>query len=238
MKRLLLVPVFGLAVSALAAPAHAQLGGLLDGDRLNYSAEARQPYYEARRIAYDNGYREGLQEGEKDGRRQRSVRVPRRGRLAQWRQGLQPELRRSRALSCDVPRRLRSRLQRRVSALRASLRLWQRPRDSAHTATVFDVSELPEPSARRVLPRSARIRIRSAYGSSPAFTNGSRDGYEKGREDVGDRDPYDPARHSWYRSGDRNYRNEYGSRERYRDEYRQGFQEGYDRAFREYGYRR
>ncbi len=46
------------------------------------------------------------------------------------------------------------------------------------------------------------------------------------------------ARHSWYRSADRNYRNEYGSRERYRDEYRQGFQEGYDRAFREYGYRR
>ena len=70
MKRLLLVPVFGLAVSALAVPAHAQLGGLLDGDRLNYSAEARQPYYEARRIAYDNRYREGLQEGEKDGRRQ------------------------------------------------------------------------------------------------------------------------------------------------------------------------
>lgn len=71
------------------------------------------------------------------------------------------------------------------------------------------------------------------------YQNGLNDGYEKGLKDARDGDRYDPARHKWYREGDRHYSNRYGPREIYRNEYRQGFREGYDRAFREasrYGY--
>src|SRR4051812_34481292 len=38
-----------------------------------------------------------------------------------------------------------------------------------------------------------------------AFNNGHGDGYEKGLDDARDRRNFDPTRHKWYRSGDRNY---------------------------------
>ena len=237
MKRLLIVPVFGLAVSALAAPAHAQLGGLLDGDRLNYAAEARQPYYESRRIAYDNGYREGLKEGEKDGRKRDGYDFRDEGA---WRNG-------DKGYNRSFGDRDRYRVTFRTGFEAGYNDGYQRyapaygygngravPRSRPPYSTYPNYPNYPNRGPGVYYPGQGGY----GYGNSPAFTNGSRDGYEKGREDVGDRDSYDPARHSWYRSGDRNYRNEYGSRDRYRDEYRQGFQEGYDRAFREYGYRR
>ena len=37
------------------------------------------------------------------------------------------------------------------------------------------------------------------------YQNGYRDGLEKGREDAGDRDSFDPVRHSRYRSADHGY---------------------------------
>lgn len=67
--------------------------------------------------------------------------------------------------------------------------------------------------------------------TSDAFRNGYDDGVEKGREDAGDRDRFDPARHSWYRSADRGYNSRFGSREEYRSEYRRGFLEGYESAY-------
>jgi hypothetical protein len=75
------------------------------------------------------------------------------------------------------------------------------------------------------------------YGryAGPAYQYGFSEGYEKGLEDLRDRDPYEPARHKWYREGDRHYNSRYGSRDAYRNEYRVGFREGYDRAFREAG---
>jgi hypothetical protein len=66
--------------------------------------------------------------------------------------------------------------------------------------------------------------------SSEAFRKGYEDGMFKGREDVDDRDSFDPARHSWYRSADRGYNSRYGSREEYRSEYRRGFLDGYQSA--------
>jgi hypothetical protein len=237
MKRLLIVPVVGLAVSALAAPAHAQLGGLLDGDRLNYAAEARQPYYESRRIAYDNGYREGLKEGEKDGRKRDVYDFRDEGA---WRNG-------DKGYNRSFGDRERYRVTFRTGFEAGYNDAFQRyapaygygngravPRSRPPYSTYPNYPNYPSRGPGVYYPGQGGY----GYGYSPAFTNGSRDGLEKGREDVRDRDSYDPARHSWYRSADRNYRSEYGSRERYRDEYRQGFQEGYDRAFREYGYRR
>ena len=64
--------------------------------------------------------------------------------------------------------------------------------------------------------------------STEAFRKGYEDGVYKGREDVGDGDSFDPARHSWYRSADRGYNSRYGSKETYRSEYRRGFLEGYE----------
>ena len=66
MNRLLLVPALALIAFAAASPANAQQIGRPDW---SYADEARQPYNEARRVAYDNGYREGLKEGEREGRR-------------------------------------------------------------------------------------------------------------------------------------------------------------------------
>lgn len=66
-----------------------------------------------------------------------------------------------------------------------------------------------------------------------AFDNGHKDGYDKGREDAGGNETYDPVRHSRYRSGDRGYNSRYGSRETYRDVYREGFRDGYDEGYRD-----
>jgi hypothetical protein len=70
----------------------------------------------------------------------------------------------------------------------------------------------------------------AAYG---AYQNGASDGYRKGLEDVDDREYPDARRHKWYRSGDHDYDDRYGSKEAYRVEYRRGFQEGYNRAYRD-----
>ena len=86
-----------------------------------YAADARQPYYESRRGAYDNGYREGLTEGERDGRRRDARPLSGQPHLAARRQGLQPLLRRRGALSAAVPDRLRRRL---PGWLRPLRRLW------------------------------------------------------------------------------------------------------------------
>ena len=56
MKRLLLVPALGVAALALSTPSQAQqLGRLYDAVRPSYADDARQPYYESRRAAYENG---------------------------------------------------------------------------------------------------------------------------------------------------------------------------------------
>jgi hypothetical protein len=71
------------------------------------------------------------------------------------------------------------------------------------------------------------------YGASYAFQNGVNDGYQKGRDDARDGKYPDYARQKWYRSGDRHYDNQYGSRQVYEDQYRAGFRDGYERAYRE-----
>ena len=65
-----------------------------------------------------------------------------------------------------------------------------------------------------------------------SFENGYHDGYDQGRSDAKDRDQYDPASHSRYKSADRKYEKEYGSKDRYKAVYRDGFLTGYAEAFR------
>ena len=74
-------------------------------------------------------------------------------------------------------------------------------------------------------------RDRSRRISAPAFDNGYADGYEKGLDDSRDGREADPTRHGWYRSADRNYEPEYGSRAQYANLYREGFRSGYEAGF-------
>jgi hypothetical protein len=67
---------------------------------------------------------------------------------------------------------------------------------------------------------------------SSAADYGYREGFDKGREDAGDGDRYDPRRHKWYREGDRHYNSRYGPRDLWKDEYRRAFLQGYDAGYR------
>jgi flagellar biosynthesis/type III secretory pathway protein FliH len=72
-----------------------------------------------------------------------------------------------------------------------------------------------------------------------AYRNGYQDGWEKGLEDTRKHRSYDLQRHRRYRNGDHNYEGWYGPREFYENVYRDGFRAGYDQAYRQgvqYGY--
>jgi hypothetical protein len=77
-------------------------------------------------------------------------------------------------------------------------------------------------------------RARSVSVNTVPYNNGYRDGLEKGREDAGDRDSYDPVRHSRYRSADRGYDSRYGTKDDYKLVYRDGFEAGYEEGYRNY----
>ncbi|MEZ5285220.1 MAG: hypothetical protein R2712_10510 [Vicinamibacterales bacterium] len=74
--------------------------------------------------------------------------------------------------------------------------------------------------------------------NDPAWNQGFRDGLDKGREDAGDRDSFDPVRHSRYRSADHGYKKNYGPKDRYKLVYRDGFEAGYEEGYRSRGWRR
>ena len=74
-------------------------------------------------------------------------------------------------------------------------------------------------------------RDRNRRVNDVAFDNGYADGYEKGLGDARDRRNADPTRHGWYRSADRNYDPQYGSRAQYANVYREGFKSGYEAGF-------
>jgi hypothetical protein len=225
-KRSLVPAVLVLGLAA-AAPADAQLSG---SPSWTYAEEARQPYIESRRVAYDNGYREGIKEGERDAR----------GREAFHYQDERTWQRGDKGYHRSYGDRGRYEQSFRTGYVagygdgyrRYSPSYGGRP-GPVYPNTRGDYGYGYPGQGGYAYPRGGY-----GYASSPAFANGARDGYEKGREDARDRDPYDPRRHKWYREGDHDYRSSYGPRQRYEDVYRQGFREGYDRGYREWSYRR
>ena len=74
-------------------------------------------------------------------------------------------------------------------------------------------------------------RVENRRINDVAFENGYDDGYEKGLDDGNDRREFDPTRHGWYRSADRNYDSSYGSRAAYANVYRDGFRSGYEAGY-------
>jgi hypothetical protein len=241
MRRLLLVPALGLAALALTAPVQAQTRGWLDDERA-YSA--RQSYYDSGRVAYDNGFREGLKQGEKDGRKNDAFRYQDEKTFQRADKGYHREY--------------------------GSLDRYRQSFRTGYSAGYSDGYQRYAPNYGyggngrygngRTVPRG---NVGGPYGypngypnnrgtvspSSPgsygryggyndfAFQNGANDGYEKGLEDARKNRSFDPLRHDWYRSGDRHYENRYGSKDQYKNVYREGFRDGYDRGFRDGRYR-
>jgi hypothetical protein len=214
-----IVPALTLAAATLAAPAYAQLSRSTIS--LGYTADQRSPYYDVRRSAYDNGYREGVKEGEKDARR-----------------GDRFEFRDERTFR-DGDKGYRRQFGDR-ERYRQTFR-------SGYSAGYSDAYQRLNVRNNRGWERDGRYRgNNTGYGGygyrgsaySLILENGARDGYEKGVEDSRRNRSFDPLRHKWYRDAERHYRGEYGSRDQYRDVYRRGFQQGYERGYRErrYGY--
>jgi flagellar biosynthesis/type III secretory pathway protein FliH len=67
----------------------------------------------------------------------------------------------------------------------------------------------------------------------PAISRGYSDGYAKGRDDGRDHDRYDAVGHREYRSGDNGYYRDYGSKDVYKNNYRDGFRQGYEDGYRD-----
>jgi hypothetical protein len=189
------------------------------------SAQVRRhdgyPYATNGSYGFDNGYREGLQRGERDARQNRPFDFNDDNEYRRAERGYNRS-------SGDV------------SWYRREFRRGYEAgyREGYSRYGYGDRNRYPNrggnyPDSRHGYP--------GGYGSrgyvGPAYQYGFSEGYEKGLEDIGDRDRYDFARHKWYREGDRHYNNRYGPREAYKNEYRIGFREGYDRAFREAGAR-
>lgn len=184
-------------------------------------------YDDVRRIAYDNGYRRGIDHGITDGRsgRNANYRNDRDYRDADW----------------GYQHRYGARGQYRQE-FRRGYEAGYREGYARNGRGYGNYGSGDYGYGGRAVPRDDRYRSDPRYGgygyASPAYDKGHRDGYEKGYDDGRDGDRFDPIRHKWYREGDRDYNSRYGSREQYKAAYREAFRQGYDQGYREGQYRR
>jgi hypothetical protein len=206
MKRLFLAPALGALALATAAPAFAQYGRPGPNDsRYGYS-----PYYEVRRIAYDNGFREGLEEGQKDARSRDRFYFQDEGDFQRADKGY------SRNFGDKD-------------------RYQQSFRSGFADGYTDGYNRYARAGNYGGGNHGGGYYGRDAYGRGvlrSAYDIGARDGYDKGLEDLRDGDRHDPRRHKWYREGDHNYESRFGPREQFKDQYRRGFLSGYEQAYR------
>ena len=237
MKRLLLVSALGVAALALTAPAQAQTRGWIDDGR-SYSAQ--RSYYDSGRTAYDNGFREGVKQGEKDGRKNDRFRYQDENTYRQGDKGYHREY-------GPVDRYRQSFRTGYAAGYSEGYQRYARSYGDAATGRYGDGRAVPRRDTgaygypnRQTYPTAPQYPgSYSRYGGylDLAVQNGSNDGYVKGAEDARKNRSFDPLRHAWYRSGDRHYESRFGPRDQYKDLYRQGFRQGYERGFREGRYR-
>ena len=172
-------------------------------------------YDDVGRVAYDNGYREGIDHGQNDARRGRDYAYAHSGEYRDADDGY-----RRGYGSIESYRRVFR--QGYAEGYDAGYR-------GSRVGSNFPRSNYPAyPNNGPVFnPGSGRV-----YGNV-ATENGYRDGFEAGRNDGRDRDNYDPRGAKRYREGDHDYDSRYGSRDQYKQEYRAAFQQGYEQGFRE-----
>jgi hypothetical protein len=220
-----LAAVLMLAVGC--TPVHAQVWG---GDR---DHDRDRGYYgqNYQRQAYDNGYRRGMDRGERDGRDGRAMnfRDEKDYRNGDWgynsRYGPRDYYRQS----------FRSGFE---AGYYAGYNRYSRGAYGGYGT--YGGRAVPRPpvygnggpvygnTGAYGYPSNSRY----GYAGDIGYQNGYRDGLEKGQKDWRDRKSYDVLRHDWYRDGDRHYKKEYGYKQDYENAYRAGFKRGYDEAFR------
>ena len=237
----MLIPALGVAALALTAPVQAQTRGWLDDERA-YSA--RQSYYDSGRIAYDNGFREGLKQGEKDGRKNDAFRYQDEKTFQRADKGYHREY--------GPLDRYRQSFRTGYSAgYSDGYQRYGRNYGYGGNGRYGNGRAVPRGTVGGPYgyPNGYPNNRGTVYPSYPgsygryggyndvAFQNGANDGYEKGLEDARKNRSFDPLRHGSYRSGDRHYESRYGSKDQYKNVYRDGFRNGYDSGFRDGRYR-
>jgi flagellar biosynthesis/type III secretory pathway protein FliH len=251
MKRSLVLSAFALAAFGFSAHAQAQTRGWLDNTQA-YSAPDQQSYYDARRTAYDNGFREGVKQGEKDAQKNRSFAYQDEKTFQRADKGYHREF--------GALERYRQTFRNGYAAGYSDGYQRYRP---AYGNGGYGNPGYGNPGygngrygQGRAIPRDDRGVWGGTAGGYPqsypqypgtyggygsyrdiASQNGFNDGLEKGAEDARKNRSFDPLRHEWYRSGDRHYESRYGNREQYKDFYREAFKAGYERGYRDGRYR-
>jgi hypothetical protein len=172
---------------------------------------------ELERRAYDNGFREGLQEGQNDARRGHDFSYERHNEFRDADQGFRRG---------DGDRDLYRRSYRQgfetgygEAYKRFAPNDGRSPRGSAY------------PTYPIIPPYATSPEYPSGRGVSLAAQNGHRDGFDAGRNDARDRARFDPVRAKRYREGDHDYDNRYGSRDDYKRDYRAAFEQGYREGY-------
>ena len=214
-------PALMLAVGvAMAAPACA-------AQTYGYGNSGRNGGYarELERRAYENGFREGVQEGQNDARRGRDFSYQRHDEYRDADDGF-------RRIDGDINLYRRSFRQGFQTGYSGSYNRDARNggygRDPRGNGS-YGRNE-PGRNGGYSSPNGGYGTNRGGYGS-PAAENGYRDGLEAGREDARDRNRFDPVRAKRYREGDHDYNGRYGSREDYKREYRSAFEQGYREGY-------
>jgi hypothetical protein len=191
------VPAFLMAIGLMVAPACA-------AQRPYYGAQ--RDYRDVERRAYDDGYRRGLENGQRDARDRRELRV-------------------------DRDRAYRDANNRDWSGDRD--RFTRLFRDGYREGYTEGYNRIARNERPRVYPNGQTAgNPGNSRASSLAAQVGYRDGLDVGRNDAKDRESYDPRRSKSYREGDRDYNERYGSRDQYKQEYRAAFVQGYEEGYR------
>ncbi len=169
-------------------------------------------YRNVERLAYDNGYRDGLQRGERDARDRRGFRVDR-----------------------DSDYRNADNGYRGYGDRNTYRRFFRDGYEAGYAEGYNRYARNDRYDRGRIYPPVANSYpgTRGIYGSA-ATQAGYRDGYEAGRDDARDRQNNDPRRAKRYREGDHDYDSRYGSRDQYKQDYRAAFQQGYEQGYMEY----
>jgi hypothetical protein len=196
------IPVGLLAAAALLSAAPAEARGWL-------SPVAQQ-------LAYQNGYRQGLDRGQKDARAGRALDYTRQRAYRQGDSGYKRQ-HGDREAYRHVFR------DGYVSGYANGYR--------ANTIAGYR-GAVPRAVPRSPYPAQGRYpdpRSRQYYDA--AYEAGYSDGYAIGLRDGRSGSRFDLARHGRYRSADRGYNNRYGSKDRYRNLYRDGFRTAYQAGY-------
>jgi len=172
------------------------------------------------RRAYDNGYREGIQEGRNDAQRNRNFSPERHSEFRDADNGYHRS---------DGDREFYRRAYRQgfQTGYRESFdRIARSNGGYGNRGGVYGGPVYQEPRVYQ----DPRVSPRGGYNNYAAQV-GYRDGFDAGRSDARDRSRFDPVRSRRYREGDHDYNNRYGDRDNYKREYRAAFEQGYREGY-------